>query len=84
MSSATAADVNDALAALPDDSLRCRYYEQQYPEVEDIVVVQVKKIAEMGAYVSLLEYNDIEGEGKGGRATGRKEEREKREKRKEK
>ncbi len=61
MSSATSADVNDALAALPDDSLRCRYYEQQYPEVEDIVVVQVKKIAEMGAYVSLLEYNDIEG-----------------------
>jgi translation initiation factor 2 alpha subunit (eIF-2alpha) len=83
MSSATAADVNDALAALPDDSLRCRYYEQQYPEVEDIVVVQVKKIAEMGAYVSLLEYNDIEGEGKGEeRREDRK--REKREKRKEK
>lgn len=30
-------------------------------EVDDVVVVQVTKIAEMGAYVSLLEYNGIEG-----------------------
>jgi translation initiation factor 2 subunit 1 len=36
-------------------------YEQKYPEVDDVVMVQVKSIAEMGAYVSLLEYNDIEG-----------------------
>jgi S1 RNA binding domain len=40
---------------------RCRMYEQKYPEVDDVVMVQVKSIAEMGAYVSLLEYNDIEG-----------------------
>lgn len=39
----------------------CRMYEQKYPEVEDVVMVQVKNIAEMGAYVSLLEYNGIEG-----------------------
>lgn len=61
---ASNADVADALASLPDDTLRCRYYEQQYPDVEDIVVVQVKSIAEMGAYVSLLEYNDVEGKKK--------------------
>jgi len=36
-------------------------YEQKYPEVEDLVMVKVKQIAEMGAYVSLLEYNNIEG-----------------------
>lgn len=36
-------------------------YEQQYPDVDDVVMVQVKSIAEMGAYVSLLEYNGIEG-----------------------
>lgn len=63
-------------------------YENKYPEVDDVVVVQVRavvccplscqhsapswptlrawalqvtKIAEMGAYVSLLEYNGIEG-----------------------
>lgn len=36
-------------------------YEQRYPEVDDVVMVQVKNIAEMGAYVSLMEYNGIEG-----------------------
>merc|ERR1712166_737413 len=36
-------------------------YEQQFPEVEDVVIVQVRSIADMGAYVSLLEYNNIEG-----------------------
>lgn len=36
-------------------------YEHKFPEVDDVVMVQVKSIAEMGAYVSLLEYNGIEG-----------------------
>lgn len=39
----------------------CRFYEAPYPEVDDLVMVQVKRVAEMGAYVSLLEYNNIEG-----------------------
>jgi len=39
----------------------CRMYEAVYPNAEDLVVVQVKNVAEMGAYVSLLEYNNIEG-----------------------
>jgi len=39
----------------------CRMYEQKYPEVDDVVVVEVKSIEEMGAYVALKEYNDIEG-----------------------
>jgi hypothetical protein len=68
----------------------CRMYESKFPEVDDVVMVQVrfkasaraavrrparaaavtratlrllqvKSIAEMGAYVSLLEYNGIEG-----------------------
>lgn len=39
----------------------CRMYENMYPEAEDLVIVQVKNVAEMGAYVSLLEYNNIEG-----------------------
>ncbi|KAF8580947.1 hypothetical protein K439DRAFT_1414814 [Ramaria rubella] len=38
-----------------------RYYEQRYPEVDDLVMVQVRQIAEMGAYVKLLEYDNIEG-----------------------
>lgn len=44
-----------------DDPLSCRMYEQKYPNVDDLVMVKVKQIAEMGAYVSLLEYNNIEG-----------------------
>lgn len=39
----------------------CRFYENQYPEVDDVVVVKVISIAEMGAYVHLVEYNNIEG-----------------------
>mmetsp|Transcript_16157 Transcript_16157/g.31223 ORF Transcript_16157/g.31223 Transcript_16157/m.31223 type:complete len:322 (+) Transcript_16157:204-1169(+) len=41
--------------------LSCRFYEEQFPALEECVMVQVKSIAEMGAYVSLLEYNNIEG-----------------------
>jgi len=39
----------------------CRMYENKYPEVDDLVMVEVKSIEEMGAYVHLKEYNDIEG-----------------------
>jgi len=38
-----------------------RMYENQFPEIDDLVMVQVRSIAEMGAYVALLEYNNIEG-----------------------
>ncbi|SPR00304.1 unnamed protein product (mitochondrion) [Plasmodiophora brassicae] len=41
--------------------LQCRMYEERFPEVDQTVMVQVKSIAEMGAYVSLLEYNGVEG-----------------------
>lgn len=41
--------------------MRCRYYENQYPEPEEVVIVNVTQIGEMGAYVTLLEYDDIEG-----------------------
>lgn len=41
--------------------LSCRFYKEKYPEIEDVVMVNVRSIAEMGAYVHLLEYNNIEG-----------------------
>jgi len=41
--------------------MRCRYYENQFPEPEEVVIVNVTQIGEMGAYVTLLEYDDIEG-----------------------
>lgn len=33
-----------------------RYYEQKYPEVDELVMVQVRQIAEMGAYVKLVRF----------------------------
>lgn len=41
--------------------VNCRMYENEFPEIDDVVMVQVRSIAEMGAYVALLEYNNIEG-----------------------
>jgi len=41
--------------------LSCRFYKQKYPEIDDVVMVNVRSIAEMGAYVHLLEYKNIEG-----------------------
>ena len=39
----------------------CRFYEEKYPEIDAFVMVNVKQIAEMGAYVKLLEYDNIDG-----------------------
>ena len=45
---------------MEQDPLRCRFYEQKYPEIEEVVMVTVTEIGEMGAYVTHLEYDDIE------------------------
>lgn len=42
-------------------NLECRMYEPQFPEPDDVVMVVVKEIQEMGAYVHLLEYNNAQG-----------------------
>ena len=34
----------------------CRFYTNKFPEVDDVVMVKVQSIAEMGAYVTLSEY----------------------------
>ncbi|KAI5298662.1 hypothetical protein KEM55_003112 [Ascosphaera atra] len=39
----------------------CRFYEEKYPEIDSYVMVNVKQIADMGAYVKLLEYDNIDG-----------------------
>jgi len=48
-------------ATFESSSNSCRMYEHKYPSVDDIVLVHVKSVNEMGAYVSLLEYDNIEG-----------------------
>lgn len=55
-------DATVAVTAPPkNERFSCRMYENKYPEVDDLVMVTVRQIAEMGAYVHLLEYNNIEG-----------------------
>lgn len=36
----------------------CRFYSNEFPDIEDTVMVKVHKIGEMGAYVTLSEYNN--------------------------
>ncbi len=43
-----------SLLLLPRQYDKMRYYEQRYPEVDELVMVQVRQIAEMGAYVKLV------------------------------
>ena len=43
------------------NALRCRFYENQYPEADEVVMANVTEIGEMGAYVTLQEYDNIEG-----------------------
>jgi translation initiation factor 2 subunit 1 len=55
----------DAVAGglLPTQKTRltCRFYEKEFPDIEEVVVAKVHNIGEMGAYARLLEYNDKEG-----------------------
>ena len=44
-----------------DNSTSCRFYEDEYPKEEQYVMVRVKTVSEMGAYVTLLEYDNKEG-----------------------
>ncbi|KAJ2486285.1 hypothetical protein EV174_001200 [Coemansia sp. RSA 2320] len=39
----------------------CRFYEAEFPEPEELVMVKITSIKDMGAYVHLEEYNNIEG-----------------------
>jgi len=43
------------------ENLNCRFYRNEWPELEDLVVVEIRDVNEDGAYVKLLEYNDREG-----------------------
>lgn len=39
----------------------CRFYEQELPEVNENVMVHVDRIEDAGVYVTLLEYDNVEG-----------------------
>lgn len=41
--------------------LNHRFYENQFPEEGDVVIVEILKVEEIGITIALLEYNKIEG-----------------------
>merc|ERR1712063_156401 len=56
-----ASDVAAASSSAPETTFKdCRMYEQELPNQDELVVVRVNKVEEFGAYVTLLEYNNIE------------------------
>jgi translation initiation factor 2 subunit 1 len=42
------------------DDLKCRFYRNEWPERDDLVIVEIVNVNEHGAYVRLLEYNNRE------------------------
>jgi translation initiation factor 2 subunit 1 len=46
------------LSLLKMANLTCRFYANEFPDIEDTVMVKVQKIADMGAYVTLSEYDN--------------------------
>lgn len=40
---------------------RCRFYENKYPKNEDLVMVRVRTVESLAAYVNLIEYEDADG-----------------------
>ena len=56
-------DVNEkyGLDKVPDCNLKCRFYEDKFPKEDEVVMGKVLRVDSVtGAYVSLLEYNNIE------------------------
>lgn len=58
---ASAKDGTEGVEGEKDEKMKCRFYENQFPNIDECVVVTVNSIAEMGAYVTLVEYDNLEG-----------------------
>lgn len=58
---AGATKVEEVDSVINPTALRCRFYEKKFPDADEVVMVNVTRITQMGAYVTLLEYNNIEG-----------------------
>ena len=57
-------DVNSWISSLVSVNYRFveyRFFAKTFPEVDDLVTVEVKKVEDLGAYVTLLEFGEIEG-----------------------
>ena len=43
------------------EELMCRFYRREWPEKDELVVVEIYDVTEDSAYVQLLEYNRVQG-----------------------
>ena len=41
------------------DDLKSRFYRNEWPKVGDLVIVEIMSVNNEGAYVRLLEYNNV-------------------------
>ena len=39
----------------------CRMYREKFPEPDQVIMIKVRRVESLGAYVSMLEYNNAEG-----------------------
>ena len=44
-----------------NDAMKCRFYENIFPEPDEFIIVKTTHIGEMGSHVELLEFNNVEG-----------------------
>lgn len=47
---------------MADNKLSCRMYKSEFPKIDDVVMVNVRQIADMGAYVKLVRKKDYKCE----------------------
>lgn len=53
--------IQSGLEDKKSDPFDCSMYRKELPNQDELVIVKVKSIEDFGAFVSLLEYNHIEG-----------------------
>jgi translation initiation factor 2 subunit 1 len=51
----------DEASAFFQEETKSRFYERKLPEIDELVMVEVKTMNEIGSFVKLLEYDDLEG-----------------------
>jgi len=49
---------NEAGEDFDKEDLQCRFYREEWPSTEELVVVDINDVQETGAYLRLLEYNN--------------------------
>lgn len=43
------------------DYSNCRYHEQEFPREGEIVIGRISKVADLGVFIEMIEYNNLEG-----------------------